>query len=301
MMKSTTNYTLKTGFAVSVSAALAFWAWNLFNANFSNKIRSAPECLRSFRRAPAPGARHDYFLPLGYKTNPVKYFNDLKTDTRIYQPDVYNFAAHFATRQPNRWLIDVGCGSGIKAAKIYENSRLNFVEIDFGDNLELSKAKFRETGRFARSKSNDVQWSEWDVSSGVFPNIDGSKLQGATIVASDIIEHLPNPDLLVDPLLALLEGCGAETLVISTRHRGENEPGTGPAANIHHVREWSIRELAAYLTSRGANVRECILTVSRAGGNGLGTSTCLISKKHKRFPDTAAVQDYFNTRTGQAQ
>ena len=291
MKKFSKSVVSKTSIVLIV-CALALTVWVLLNLKSGIKPRNTPACQNSFRKAPAPGARHGYFLPLGYKTNPVRYFNDLKTDARIYQPGVYNFAAHFATRQPNRWLIDVGCGSGIKAAKIYENSRVNVVEIDFGNNLELSKAKFRETRRFARSKGTDVQWSEWDVSSGVFPKIDASRLQGATIVASDIIEHLPNPDLLVDPLLALLHGCGAESLIISTKHRRPEE-GNGPASNVHHVREWSIRELAAYLTSRGANVRQCVLTETRAGTNMMGTSACLISKKYKGFPDRSEVNDYF--------
>ncbi len=258
----------------------------------SSESLSTPECLNSFRRALAPGSRHDYFLPLGYKTNPVNYFNDIVSETRIYQPDVYNYAAHFATRRPNTWLIDVGCGSGIKAARIYNNSRLSVVEIDFGNNIKLSEASFRRTQRFKRTKGIDVMWHEWDVSSELFPHLDASVLRGATIVASDIIEHLPNPDLLVDPLLGLLEGCGAETLVLSTRNRLPKD-GNGPASNIHHVREWTIRELAAYLTSRGAKVQECIFTKTRVGTTDMGTSTCLVSKRHQSFPDMAQVRDFF--------
>ncbi len=290
-MKRGVKSTVTTTTAALIVLGIALSGWLLLNTA-SIYTLSTPQCLSTFRRAPAPGSRHDYFLPLGYKTNPVNYFNDIVSDTRIYQPDVYNYAAHFATRTPNTWLIDVGCGSGIKAARIYDNSHLPIVEIDFGNNIKLSKASFERTQRFKRTKGNDVMWHEWDVSSGLFPHLDASVVRGATIVASDIIEHLPNPDLLVDPLLGLLEGCGAETLVLSTKHRLPKDDN-GPASNIHHVREWSIRELAAYLTSRGANVQECILTNTRVGTTNMGTSTCLVSKRHERFPDMAQVRDYF--------
>ena len=280
--------------AVLIVLGIALPAWVLLITANINNLRTL-NCLTTFRCAPVPGYRHDYFLPLGYKTNPLNYSNDIVSDMRIYQPDVYNYAAHFATRRSNTWLIDVGCGSGINAAQIYD-SDLAFVEIDFGNNINLSKANFRRTVRFEQTKGNGVIWHDWDVSSGSFPHLDASVLRGATIVASDIIEHLLDPDLLVDSLLALLEGCGAETLVLSTRNRLPKD-GNGPAWNIHHVREWTIRELAAYLTSRVASVQECILTNTRVGITNLGTSTCLVSKRPKRFPDMSLVHDYFRAPT----
>lgn len=254
-------------------------------------LSPSPQCLAKYKKTENPGSTFDYFLPFGYRTNEVKYFNDFASDNVIYQPVVYNSVAHLANlTTSNNWVIDVGCGTGVKAARIYDNSALNFVEIDFGNNLAVSRQMFKETRRFKKTNGNGAMWREWDASKELFPRLEGRLLKGSTVVASDIIEHLENPDDFIDSLIALLHGCGVHHLIISSYNR---MIGNGPPHNTYHVREWTMRELAAYLVSRGAPVQECVLTNSIAGYNRIETSTCLISKTLKTFPDRSNVVDFF--------
>lgn len=242
-----------------------------------------------------PGALDRYFTPEGYTFNPVKYFSDLTHMSVIWQPDVYNYAAHLASAIADSWIIDVGGGTGLKAARIYNQSKHKFVELDFGKNLAINKNNFMKTERYIRSNGTDVLHFEWDISKNRFPDIGPEKLRGSTIVSADVIEHLENPDGLVDSLLALFNGCNAENLLISTinRRSGPKDPPQNP----HHVREWSTDELEHYLTSRGAAVTECTLTYSNNREKLMipnkRTILCFVSKSWKSIPDLNAIQDYF--------
>lgn len=256
------------------------------------------QCASTWKKPEIPGVANQYGMPPGYTTNPVKYFNDLTAMAVVWQPDVYNYAAHLAGLT-NSWIIDVGSGTGLKAARIFEESptRQRFVELDFGPNLVMARHSFEETSRSNVSSTGDVDvtFAEWDISGSKFPEIGTEKLRGATIVSSDVIEHLENPDQLVDGLLALMNGCGADNLIISTINRSTH---THPKNNAHHIREWTTAELEKYLTSRGAKVQECILTYSSNRDRDCcpgkkQTSLCLVSKKHSSFPPLSSVQDYF--------
>ena len=237
------------------------------------------------------GSQFNYFLPLNYTTNSVKYFSDLRSEDKIFQPEVYNIGAHLADQpDSNGWLIDVGCGTGIKSSKIFQNSKLRFVEIDFGENLEYSKKMFQDTSRYKETNGLGVEWHVWDASKETFPTLENEKIKGATIIAADVIEHIENPDKFVDDLLDLIDHRGAGSILISSPNRLNID---GPPANLHHIREWTIQELAAYLISRGAPVRDCILTNTIAGMNLKETTTCLITHNPIQVPETKSITDYF--------
>jgi SAM-dependent methyltransferase len=271
----------------------------LTTAPFSQRYqrdRTVRQCASSWRKPATAGAADDYQMPAGYKTNPVLYFNDLTKMDLVWQPDVYNYAAHFAALTGS-WIIDVGSGTGLKSARIYQESRTGqrFVELDFGPNLAVAKRAFESTDRYNATAGGGVVFEEWDISSDQFPEVGLETLRGATIVSSDVIEHLSNPDQLVDGLLSLLHGCRADNLIISTINRRDNG---GPRNNAHHIREWTTAELERYLTSRGASVQSCILTYSNNKDKDccpekMQTSVCLISRRHAAFPPLAAVHDHF--------
>jgi hypothetical protein len=259
---------------------------------------SIQQCTDTWQKPKTPGAANEYGMPPGYKTNPVRYFNDLKAMQIVWQPDVYNYAAHLSALSGS-WIIDVGSGTGLKAARIFDESptKQRFIELDFGPNLELARQSFQAAIRPNTSEAGvrDVDFFEWDISGSTFPEIGVEKLRGATIVSSDVIEHLENPDQLVDGLLALMHGCGAANLIISTINRSTHH---SPKNNVHHIREWTTPELESYLNSRGAAVQECILTYSSNKDKNccpekMQTSVCLISTRHNSFPPLADIHDYF--------
>jgi hypothetical protein len=77
------------------------------------------------------------------------------------------------------------------------------------------------------------------------------------IICSDVIEHILDPDILLDYLISL----GAKYYIISTpcrevlcNHRRLRrlfkESWQGPPINKCHVREWTMSELKEYLSSK---------------------------------------------------
>lgn len=207
-----------------------------------------------FKRKP-PGNATNYGIPKDYVDRPPSYFSDSLngingTDNVVlWQADVYNYAAHLAAETPGSWLVDVGGGSGFKAATIFnEAPQQKFVILDYGPNLNLSRANFAATPRFNGGAKNDVVFDSWNIDSAKFPEIGLERVRNATIVSADVIEHLSNPDKLVDGLLALLYGAGAKYVVLSTVDKldGDELPGHaehGPPPNPYHVREWTMSEL----------------------------------------------------------
>ena len=69
-------------------------------------------------------------------------------------------------------------------------------------------------------------------------------LRGELVICADVIEHLQNPDVIVEAI----KKSGAKIAVISTPDRSLIPGGmSGPPRNPHHVREWTMKEFDSYL------------------------------------------------------
>lgn len=77
------------------------------------------------------------------------------------------------------------------------------------------------------------------------------------MICSDVIEHIVNPDILVDYLLSLK----SKYYIISTpcRHILCHHPKfsnhyktswNGPPINVCHVREWTMEEFKQYISTK---------------------------------------------------
>lgn len=182
-----------------------------------------------------------YVVQTGYSARrEPDYFQDLSSSVtgRIWQVDVYRDLARVAELLGCTTIVDVGCGNGEKLAPLAGSFEL--IGIDFGANIEHC----RRTYGFGR-------WLEDDFGkAGALP-IDDEDLHGAAIVCADVIEHIPDPQPLVARLVAALSH--AEVLLISTPDRAlvYGDAHRGPPRNPAHVREWTIRELSAYLRRQG--------------------------------------------------
>lgn len=175
----------------------------------------------------------DYVIRNGYtsRTTPA-YFTDVPSAV-IWQPDVYSAATTVARALGATKIVDVGCGSGQKLVAL--SPEFELVGIDFGPNIEWCRANW-ESGT----------WIEHDLdSSETLPEeVDVTK---AVVVCADVVEHVVRPAILMRKLGAAMER-GAVAVVISTPERdltyGVREPG--PPLNPAHLREWTIREFAAF-------------------------------------------------------
>ena len=153
---------------------------------------------------------------------------------REYQLGVYEFAAKILAEMSEKKIVDIGCGNARKTMRFFDNAEITGIEIE----PILSHL---------RGKYPSCEWIESDFSDipgGFYP----------VLICSDVIEHIVDPDDLLD----YIEQIDFQVGVISTPDRNTltNRPGrtwdseAGPPRNTTHVREWSFFEFSLYISSR---------------------------------------------------
>jgi len=187
-----------------------------------------------------------YFLPEHYQCNDPQTLDDVDSraywdERRVrqslaYQSAVYRWAAGIIEQKQIRSVVDVGCGNAAKLAQLHQRfPNVSFCGIDQQNAISLCQQHY--------------DFGEW-----LAMDLDQPSLQTPRdfelIIASDVIEHLDQPDALLAFMRAI--ATPKSLLLISTpervRLRGRHNLRPG---NLYHVREWSAREFNDYLRSRG--------------------------------------------------
>lgn len=200
---------------------------------FANDLRHTFDCWRS----------NNFFIKNGYSArSKPQYFTDELPEWGItWQPDVYPIAAEFALKRGSKKIVDIGCGTALKLAKLHrQHPDWEFIGIDYGANFDWCKANH-----------GFGTWIEADLEYGIL-RAGNFAVQKSILICSDVIEHLVNPL----PLLRLIRNLlrqGATAVIFSTPERdltrGEND--NGPPLNPYHVREWNCAEFKALLEWAG--------------------------------------------------
>jgi 2-polyprenyl-3-methyl-5-hydroxy-6-metoxy-1,4-benzoquinol methylase len=153
-----------------------------------------------------------------------KDFDDTKL-TDEWQKEVYEYAKKIAEENNFKTVLDIGTGSGYKLIKYFDSY----------DTLGIDIPK---TVSFLKEKYPTKSWSDQ------FTPVAGYDL----VICSDVIEHLPDPDLLLD----LIIQCNPKLVVLSTPERNllYATDHSGPPFNKAHVREWTMVEFYNYVSSR---------------------------------------------------
>lgn len=182
-----------------------------------------------------------YFINNAYVSRINCEHYDDTNNTDEFQNDVYNYALDLANKNNLITVADVGCGSGYKLIKYFGiKSRFKTIGLEIEPTLS-----------FLRDKYPSYQWESSDLHSP--PPIDTIDI----IICSDVIEHLSNPDILLNWLSLI----NFKYLVISTPDRegasdimkqisfldDAESNRMGPPSNPAHIREWSIYEYKLYL------------------------------------------------------
>lgn len=192
----------------------------------------------------------NYFLPEGYITNPAVSFDEddmlywdkaRVKNSLAYQSAAYGWALSITHKEGIKSIADVGCGT---AAKLFQLSQCKSVQEVWG--LDQPNAV-----NFCNAHHDFGTWHPIHLENS-------DSLPSRTfdlIISSDVIEHLDDPDKLLNAISLLAH---KETLVlISTperiRLRGSK---CKKPPNLFHVREWSRKEFSDYLESRGAQIIE---------------------------------------------
>ena len=172
------------------------------------------------------GSRRNYFIHDGYEHRLAPQYFDDTANSDGWQDEVYLFAREIADKYDLKSILDIGCGSGFKLLK-YLSDRTTI-------GVDVAETCARLQKRYPKRR-----WAISDFSATVTPKAD-------LVIASDVIEHLADPDELLDFIVRV----APKYVVISTPDRNLLRLGThnGPPSNPAHLREWSMAELHAYVS-----------------------------------------------------
>jgi len=174
------------------------------------------------------GAQQKYCIRGAYThRNKYCYFDDTEYKDE-YQKEVYERAAEIAEHAGLSTIYDVGCGSGYKLIKYL--GQYETVGFDVPETLEFLRRTYPERN-----------WTHATFSDRSHPPAD-------LVICSDVIEHVMDPDELMNFLLSLT----SKWLVISTPDRAREYSvfsrfQLGPPHTDHHIREWSFNEFHRYI------------------------------------------------------
>ncbi len=132
----------------------------------------------------------------------VEPFPDQETE-RIFQPHIYEFAKYLCERLNSRYLIDIGCGNGVKVMDFPEGAQK--IGIDYGPNLEVFETNNPGSTVISINLENES------------PALDDEVIENSVVICADVIEHLQDPSNFLKYLSKLSRL--AQFVIVSTPDR----------------------------------------------------------------------------------
>jgi len=172
--------------------------------------------------------RSEYNIKKGYlHRRSYKYFDDLQ-NTDNWQKEVYETARKYFDSSDSEHVIDLGCGSGFKLLKYF--SDINTTGIDVSPTYEALIEKYP-----------DHKWLK-------VGEADMSSLNADIVICSDVIEHVLDPDELLNKIKKIKE---VKYIILSTPDRSilPSAKPFGPPLNVTHIREWGFEEFNDYISN----------------------------------------------------
>ena len=184
----------------------------------------------------------EYNIPNYYANNNPKHHND-QNWTDEGQKEVYEFCCSFMKQNKLNNVIDVGCGSGYKLINIL--GEFNTVGIETEPCYSILKQRY-PLRKWLLSGEKEKSFLSYDEINE--PDV---------VICSDVIEHIVNPNILLDYVLSL----NSKYYIISTPCRrilcnhpkflkGYKKSWNGPPNNRCHVREWTMEEFRQYISNK---------------------------------------------------
>jgi SAM-dependent methyltransferase len=195
-------------------------------------------------------AKDNYFIPSDYLTNPAVtfdtseeiYWDDQRAkNAAAYQKAVYDWAERLIRTKRLTSVADLGCGTAVKLSLLQQRTLgVNYFGYDQPNAVRMCRECY--------------DFGEW------YPvNFDHPEtiecIPRDLVISSDVIEHLENPDNLLECIKRISD---QDTLIlISTPERVRLRGDDCRWSPIkHHVREWSESEFFRYVESRGFKIME---------------------------------------------
>ena len=211
-----------------------------------------------------------------------------------HQYYAYRYARDVALRSGARRVLDVGCGVATKLCRLFD------------ERFELFGVDQREAISRCQELCPRGHWFVEDLEEPG-PALRREAARGFDlIIASDVIEHLLDPDAL---LRYLRELASQETrIVLSTPERDRLlGPDALKPSNPEHVREWSFGEFRRYVEGAGFRVLDHRRQLPHAlrpdamslrflrrqlgGRRSLRTSQVLLCRRDQPDPGGSSSQD----------
>jgi SAM-dependent methyltransferase len=153
-----------------------------------------------------------------------------------WQDSVYQYALELFRKNQFNSVIDLGCGSGFKLLKYFSEFVTTGIEV-------------RQTSAWLRSTYPDRNWIDTE---DMIPR----KLQTDMVICADVIEHLSNPDQLLDAIRSI--PCRLILISSPARELVAGPFTYGPPLNPSHFREWNGQEFHYYLSGWFDLQEQCI-------------------------------------------
>jgi SAM-dependent methyltransferase len=193
-----------------------------------------------------------YFIRSDYEPNEVNRSRDeisgdqYWTEARIaasarYQWDAYKFARAVAEGAAADTIVDLGCGVGTKLNRFF--SGFTRVGVDQASAVEVAEQLYPGTHYYADNLDA--------------PELDLKRLLGDIdlLICSDVIEHLEQPDKLLEYIRAQVTP--SSTVVLTTPDRVSlHGPEAVRPVNPAHIREWARDEFCSFVQDHGFLVVE---------------------------------------------
>ncbi len=182
--------------------------------------------LRSGLRYFTKGMKYDkYCIKVNYYTRKKYLHFDATKAKEEFQDKVYKGLQKFFNEKKLSSVLDVGCGSGYKLMKYFGDYETTGLEVP----PALDELKVNYPDRI---------WEHSDFNNPTKKYFD-------LVMSIDVIEHLMNPEVLMEFISKL--NCRYIALSTPDRSRLSIFSKFGPPWNKHHIREWSRQEFVNYV------------------------------------------------------
>lgn len=202
------------------------------------------------KRKTIGGKYNNYFIKQGYiaqsnnntsilNENQKYWFGRRVTYNYYFQYHVYKYAKNLILKKKLTNAIDVGCGMSEKLMSLIYPVCKNIAGIDQEHSVNLCKKQYRKSFFYVDDFEKPVlKLGKFDL-----------------IICADVIEHLNDPDILLNYLKKF--ATKKSYILISTPERDSHRGlDCNKSVKKEHVREWNFKEFAKYINNSGFQILE---------------------------------------------
>lgn len=166
--------------------------------------------------------------------------------SRFYQYGVYKKALQILKKHNHlKSVLDIGCGTGEKLKIIAKKM----------PEIKIRGIDQKSAIEYCNSNHTFGEFQVDDFENPSLSLIEKRSLKSDLLICADVIEHLINPDLLLNYIKEMVNEKGI--VILSTPERDRLHGGDNfQPKNKNHVREWNFEELAMYISHHGFNIHD---------------------------------------------